>query len=68
MRLMTAIAGAFLTALSLAPATATAAPENPDMQPMIIGGSYAQNFPTRRACSSTDGRTARPRRSHLSGS
>lgn len=46
MRLMTAIAGAFLTALSLAsPATATAAPENPDMSPMIIGGSYAQNFP-----------------------
>lgn len=46
MRLMTAIAGAFLTALSLAaPATATAAPENPDMSPMIIGGSYASNFP-----------------------
>ncbi|MCR3746075.1 S1 family peptidase [Lentzea californiensis] len=45
MRLTIAIAGAVLAALSLAPATATAAPENPDMQPMIIGGSYAQNFP-----------------------
>ena len=45
MRVMTAIAGAFLAALSFAPVTATAAPENPDMSPMIIGGSYAQNFP-----------------------
>ncbi|SDJ82885.1 Trypsin [Lentzea albidocapillata subsp. violacea] len=45
MRFTIAIAGAVLTALSLAPATATAAPENPDMSPMIIGGSYAQNFP-----------------------
>ncbi|SEQ69576.1 MULTISPECIES: S1 family peptidase [Lentzea] len=45
MRVITAIAGALLAALSLAPAAATAAPENPDMQPMIIGGSYAQNFP-----------------------
>lgn len=44
MRLTIAIAGAVLAALSLAPA-ATAAPENPDMSPMIIGGSYAQNFP-----------------------
>jgi secreted trypsin-like serine protease len=45
MRFPIAIAGAVLAALSLAPATATAAPENPDMSPMIIGGSYAQNFP-----------------------
>ena len=45
MRLMTAIAGTFLAALSLAPATASAAPEDPNMSPMIIGGSYAQNFP-----------------------
>ena len=45
MRLLTAIAGAFLAALSLAPATASAAPEEPNMSPMIIGGSYAQNFP-----------------------
>ncbi len=45
MRLLTAIAGAFLAALSLAPATASAAPEDPNMSPMIIGGSYAQNFP-----------------------
>src|SRR5690349_21367978 len=45
MRLMTAIAGAFLAALSLAPATASAAPEDPNMSPMIIGGGYASNFP-----------------------
>jgi secreted trypsin-like serine protease len=45
MRLTIAIAGAVLAALSLAPATATAAPENPDMSPMIIGGGYASNFP-----------------------
>ncbi|MCX2950516.1 S1 family peptidase [Lentzea sp. NEAU-D7] len=45
MRLMTAIAGAVLAALSLAPATASAAPEDPNMSPMIIGGSYASNFP-----------------------
>jgi secreted trypsin-like serine protease len=45
MRLLTAIAGALLAALSLAPATASAAPEDPDMSPMIIGGSYASNFP-----------------------
>jgi secreted trypsin-like serine protease len=47
MRFKTAIASAFLAALSLAPvtATATAAPEEPGMSPMIIGGSYAQNFP-----------------------
>ncbi|MGW4206527.1 S1 family peptidase [Lentzea sp. NPDC004789] len=44
MRLLTAIAGAFLAALSLAPAAA-AAPEDPEMSPMIIGGSYASNFP-----------------------
>jgi len=44
MRVLTAIAGAFLAALSLAP-VASAAPEDPDMSPMIIGGSYAQNFP-----------------------
>ncbi|MFS8096422.1 trypsin-like serine protease [Lentzea alba] len=45
MRLLTAIAGAVLAALSLAPVTASAAPDDPDMSPMIIGGSYAQNFP-----------------------
>ncbi|MDX8055146.1 trypsin-like serine protease [Lentzea sp. BCCO 10_0798] len=45
MRLTTAIAGAVLAALSLAPATASAAPEDPNMSPMIIGGSYASNFP-----------------------
>ncbi|GAB2855414.1 S1 family peptidase [Lentzea nigeriaca] len=44
MRVLTAIAGAFLAALSLAPA-ASAAPEDPNMSPMIIDGSYAQNFP-----------------------
>ncbi|GGU62653.1 S1 family peptidase [Lentzea flava] len=44
MRVLTAIAGAFLAALSLAP-VASAAPEDPNMSPMIIGGSYAQNFP-----------------------
>jgi secreted trypsin-like serine protease len=44
MRVLTAIAGAFLAALSLAP-VASAAPEEPGMSPMIIGGSYAQNFP-----------------------
>ncbi len=44
MRVLTAIAGAFLAALSVAPA-ATAAPEEPDMSPMIIGGSYASSFP-----------------------
>ncbi|GHH60787.1 S1 family peptidase [Lentzea cavernae] len=44
MRLTIAIAGAVLAALSLAPA-ATAAPENPDMSPMIIGGGNASNFP-----------------------
>ena len=45
MRVLTAIAGALLAALSLAPVTASAAPEDPNMSPMIIGGSYAQNFP-----------------------
>jgi secreted trypsin-like serine protease len=45
MRLTTAIAGAVLAALSLAPATASAAPEDPNMSPMIIGGSDASNFP-----------------------
>jgi secreted trypsin-like serine protease len=45
MRVVTAIAGALLAALSLAPVTASAAPEDPNMSPMIIGGSYASNFP-----------------------
>lgn len=45
MRVITAIAGALLTALSLAPVTASAAPEDPSMSPMIIGGGYASNFP-----------------------
>ncbi|HEX7309384.1 S1 family peptidase [Lentzea sp.] len=45
MRVITAIAGALLTALSLAPLTASAAPEEPNMSPMIIGGSNASNFP-----------------------
>ncbi|MDX8033516.1 trypsin-like serine protease [Lentzea sp. BCCO 10_0856] len=45
MRVLTAIAGAFLAALSVAPVTASAAPEDPNMSPMIIGGSYASNFP-----------------------
>ena len=45
MRVLTAIAGAFLAALSLAPVTASAAPEDPNMSPMIIGGGYASNFP-----------------------
>ena len=44
MRVLTAIAGAFLAALTLAP-VASAAPEDPDMSPMIIGGSNATNFP-----------------------
>lgn len=44
MRVLTAIAGAFLAALTLA-TPATAAPEEPGMSPMIIGGSYASNFP-----------------------
>jgi secreted trypsin-like serine protease len=45
MRVITAIAGALLAALTLAPATASAAPEDPNMSPMIIGGGYASNFP-----------------------
>jgi secreted trypsin-like serine protease len=45
MRVLTAIAGALLAALTLAPATASAAPEDPNMSPMIIGGGTASNFP-----------------------
>lgn len=45
MRVLTAIAGALLAALSLAPVTASAAPEDPNMSPMIIDGGYASNFP-----------------------
>ncbi|SDF93169.1 Trypsin [Lentzea fradiae] len=45
MRVITAIAGALLAALSLAPVTASAAPDDPNMSPMIIGGGYASNFP-----------------------
>ncbi|KJK48992.1 trypsin [Lentzea aerocolonigenes] len=44
MRVLTAIAGAFLAALTLAP-VASAAPDEPDMSPMIIGGGNASNFP-----------------------
>ena len=44
MRVLTAIAGALLAALALAP-LASAAPEDPEMSPMIIGGGYASNFP-----------------------
>jgi secreted trypsin-like serine protease len=45
MRVLTAIAGALLAALTLAPAMASAAPEDPNMSPMIIGGGNASNFP-----------------------
>jgi secreted trypsin-like serine protease len=45
MRVLSAIAGAFLAALTLAPMTASAAPEDPNMSPMIIGGGTATNFP-----------------------
>ncbi|MGI5504795.1 S1 family peptidase [Lentzea sp. JNUCC 0626] len=45
MRVMTAIAGAFLAAFTLASPTASAAPEDPGMSPMIIGGGNASNFP-----------------------